>query len=259
MRFDIFTLFPDYFRGPFSSSILKRAQESGVLQIGLHNIRDWTMDRHHVCDDAPYGGGAGMVMKAFPVAAAMESVLEYDAGDAASPQSPPCRVIYLSPHGRTLTHEVAIELSHSSRIALLCGHYEGVDERVLSLMATEEISIGDYVLTGGEPAAAVLVDCVARLLPGVLGNETSIQNESFAGGLLEAPHYTRPANWRGFEVPPVLLSGNHAKIERWRVQQGLVKTLKQRPDLLDALLYGDRLNAEELKILGRVLIADFEI
>lgn len=258
MRFDIFTLFPDYFSGPFSSSILRRAQQSGTLQIALHNIRDWAEDVHRTCDDAPYGGGAGMVMKAAPLAAALESVLEYDAGGAANSQSPPCRVIFLSPHGRTLTHEVAIELAQDSRIALLCGHYEGVDERVLSHMATEEISIGDYVLTGGEPAAAVVVDCVARLLPGVLGNETSIQNESFATGLLEAPHYTRPANWRGFEVPPVLLSGNHAEIENWRMREGMIKTLRQRPDLLDALLYGDKLNAEELKILGQVLSAAAE-
>ena len=259
MRFEIFTLFPDYFQSPFSSSILKRAQESGSLQIGLHNIRDWTHDRHHVCDDAPYGGGAGMVMKAEPLAAAIESVLEYDAGDAENRQPPPCPVIYLSPHGRTLTHQIATELSQQPRVALLCGHYEGVDDRVLELMTTDAISIGDYVLTGGEPAAAVLVDCVARLLPGVLGNENSAHNESFADGLLEAPQYTRPATWRGFEVPPVLTSGNHSEVDRWRLREGMSKTLRHRPDLLDALLYSDRLNADELKILGQVLSADFKL
>ncbi len=253
MRFEIFTLFPDYFQGPFSSSILKRAQQSGVLELGLHNIRDWTTDRHHVCDDAPYGGGAGMVMKAQPLAEAIESGLEYDAGDAENPQSPPCPVIFLSPHGRTLTHQVATELSQHPRVALLCGHYEGVDERVLNLFATDAISVGDYVLTGGEPAAAVLVDCIARLLPGVLGNESSAQNESFADGLLEAPQYTRPANWRGFDVPAVLTSGHHGAVDIWRLRQGMTKTLRHRPDLLDALLYSDRLNADELKILGQVL------
>ena len=253
MRFDLFTLFPDYFNGPFSSSILKRATDSGVLQIGLHNIRDWTSDRHHVCDDAPYGGGAGMVMKAEPLAAAVESVLEYDAGDAANPQSPPCPVIFLSPHGRTLTHQVAVELSQHPRIALLCGHYEGVDERALDLVATDAISVGDYVLTGGEPAAAVLVDCIARLLPGVLGNENSSQNESFTAGLLEAPQYTRPATWRGFDVPPILTSGNHSEVHRWRLRAGFIKTLQHRPDLLDTMLYSDQLNAGELDILGQVL------
>lgn len=253
MRFDLFTLFPEYFAGPFSSSILRRAQEAGVLQIGLHDIRNWTTDKHNTCDDYPYGGGAGMVMKAEPLAAALESVLGYDAGDVEHRNSPPCRVIYLSPHGRTLTHEVAIELSQESRLALICGHYEGVDERALELMTTDAISIGDYVLTGGEPAAAVLVDCVARLLPGVLGNEQSAQSESFSEGLLEAPQYTRPASWRGFDVPKVLLSGHHGEVEKWRLREGMRKTLEHRPDLLDALLYGDRLNAAELKILGQVL------
>lgn len=253
MRFDIFTLFPEYFSGPFSSSILRRAQESGALKIALHNIRDWTQDKHKTCDDYPYGGGAGMVMKAQPLAAAIESVLGYDAGDENQQNSPPCRVIYLAPHGRTLTHEIAVELSEEPQIALICGHYEGVDQRALDLLATDTISLGDYVLTGGEPAAAVLVDCVARLRPGVLGNEESAQEESFSAGLLEAPHYTRPANWRGFEVPPVLLSGHHGEVEKWRQSEGMRQTLQHRPDLLDALLYNDCLSSAELKVLGQVL------
>lgn len=253
MRFEIFTLFPEYFDGPFRSSILKRAQVSGVLQINLHDVRNWAQDKHNTCDDYPYGGGAGMVMKAEPLAAAIEDVIGYDAGNSQLRNAPPCPVIYLSPHGRTLTHEVAVELSLHPQIALVCGHYEGVDERALKLLTTDAISIGDYVLTGGEPAAAVLVDSVSRLLSGVLGNEESAQNESFANGLLEAPQYTRPAQWRGFEVPEVLLSGHHAEVEKWRVREGMRQTLQQRPDLLDALLYGDQLSADELEILGQVL------
>jgi tRNA (guanine37-N1)-methyltransferase len=253
MRFEIFTLFPEYFDGPLHSSILKRAQESGVLQFGIHNIRDWADDKHNRCDDYPYGGGAGMVMKAAPLAAALESVLTYDAGDVEHRNAPPCRVVFLSPHGRTLTHKIATELAQEDRLALVCGHYEGVDERALDLLTTDAISVGDYVLTGGEPAAAILVDCVARLLPGVLGNEESAQSESFSDGLLEAPHYTRPSSWRGYDVPKVLLSGHHGEVEKWRLREGMKKTLQHRPDLLDAILYSDNLSADELKILGQVL------
>jgi tRNA (guanine37-N1)-methyltransferase len=253
MRFEIFTLFPEYFDGPLHSSILKRAQESGVLQFGIHNIRDWADDKHNRCDDYPYGGGAGMVMKAAPLASALESVLTYDAGDVEHRNAPPCPVVFLSPHGRTLTHKIATELTQEERLALVCGHYEGVDERALDLLTTDAISVGDYVLTGGEPAAAILVDCVARLLPGVLGNEESAQSESFADGLLEAPHYTRPASWRGYDVPKVLLSGHHGEVEKWRLREGMKKTLQHRPDLLDAILYGGNLSADELKILGQVL------
>ncbi len=253
MRFEIFTLFPEYFDGPFNSSILKRAQKSGVLQFGIHNIRNWASDKHNRCDDYPYGGGAGMVMKAEPLASALEDVLTYDAGDVEHRNSPPCRVIFLSPHGRTLTHEIATELATEERLALVCGHYEGVDERALDLLTTDSISVGDYVLTGGEPAAAILVDCVSRLLPGVLGNEESAQSESFSEGLLEAPHYTRPASWRGYDVPKVLLSGHHGEVEKWRLREGMRKTLQHRPDLMDAALYGDNLSADELKILGQVL------
>ena len=253
MKFEIFTLFPGYFQGPFSSSILHRAQGSGALEISLHDIRDWTSDAHRTCDDYPYGGGAGMVMKAEPIAAALESTLGYAAGDVDNRNVPPCPVIHLTPQGRTLTHEVAVELSQYPRIALLCGHYEGIDERAVQLLTTDAISIGDYVLTGGEAAAVILVDCVARLLPGVLGNNESAINDSFADGLLEAPHYTRPASWRGFDVPKVLLSGDHGAVEKWRLREGMRHTLKHRPDLLDKLLYSDKLNTVELEILGQVL------
>lgn len=253
MKFEIFTLFPGYFAGPFASSILQRAQTNGALEIGLHDIRDWTNDPHRTADDAPYGGGAGMVMKAEPIAAAIENVLGYDAGEVEQPALPPCPVIHLSPRGRTLNHEIALELSEHERIALVCGHYEGIDERAIQLLATDAISIGDYVLTGGEAAAAVLVDAVARLLPGVLGNEASAKSDSFSAGLLEAPHYTRPASWRGYDVPKILLSGDHGEVAKWRTREGMRHTLRLRPELLDTLLYGDRLNAQELEILGQVL------
>lgn len=253
MKFEIFTLFPGYFAGPFGSSIIHRAQASGAVEIGLHDIRDWTNDTHRTCDDYPYGGGAGMVMKAEPIAAALENVLGYDAGDVEQPVPPPCTVIHLSPGGRTLTHEIAVELASHERLALLCGHYEGIDERAVSLLTTEAISIGDYVLTGGEAAAVILVDAVTRLLPGVLGNDESARNESFAHGLLEAPHYTRPASWRGFDVPKVLLSGDHAAVDKWRIREGMRHTLQHRPELLDALLYGGKLSQDELAILGEIL------
>lgn len=228
MQFDIFTLFPEYFSGPLTSSILKRGRESGAIEVGIHNIRDWTHDRHHVCDDGPYGGGAGMVMKAEPLAQAVESVLQWDASRDAAP----CPVILMSPQGRTLTQNVAQELAAHPRIALVCGHYEGIDERAVELLITDEISIGDYVLTGGEVAAGVVIDAVARLVPGVLGNEASAQHDSFSDGLLEAPHYTRPALWRERGVPDVLLSGDHGAIEKWRFRESLQRTLARRPDLL---------------------------
>jgi tRNA (guanine37-N1)-methyltransferase len=253
MKFEIFTLFPGYFDGPFSSSIMHRAQQSGAVEVGLHDIRDWTDDPHRTCDDAPYGGGAGMVMKAEPIAAALENVLGYDAGDVDQPAAPPCPVIHLSPRGRTLTHEIALELSGHKRLALLCGHYEGIDERAVQLLTTDAISIGDYVLTGGEAAAVVITDAVTRLLPGVLGNDDSAKYDSFAEGLLEAPHYTRPASWRGFEVPKVLLGGDHGAVAKWRTHEGMRHTLRHRPELLDALLYGDKLSKAELAILGEVL------
>jgi len=228
MKFEIFTLFPEYFEGPLTSSILKRGRESGTIEVGLHYIRDWTTDRHHVCDDSPYGGGAGMVMKAEPLTQAVESVLAWNAAEKPAP----CPVIHMSPQGRPLTQAIVEELAAHPRIALLCGHYEGIDERAIELLVTDEISIGDYVLTGGEVAAGVIIDAVARLIPGVLGNEVSAQQDSFSDGLLEAPQYTRPAVWREKGIPEVLLSGNHAEIDKWRFQESLKRTLARRPDLL---------------------------
>lgn len=229
MRFDVLTLFPEMLRGPLDESILKRAQESGRLSIALHNIRDYATDKHHITDDAPYGGGGGMVMKPEPVFAAVEAILPH-------PHTPPSGgdvpVILLSPQGRLFNQAIAAELSRHQRIILICGRYEGVDERVRQHLATDEISIGDYVLTGGELAALVIIDAVARLLPGVLGDPGGLIEDSHAHGLLEGPHYTRPAVFRGWGVPEVLRSGNHAAVARWRREQALRRTLDRRPDLL---------------------------
>lgn len=224
MHFDILTLFPDMFRGPLEESILKRAQESGRLTIALHNIRDYATGKHRVTDDTPYGGGGGMVMKPEPIFAAVEAIL---AGETGVP------IILLSPQGRLFTHAVATELARHRRLLLICGRYEGVDERVREHLATDEISIGDYVLTGGELAAMVIIDAVTRLLPGVLGDPGATFDDSHARGLLEGPQYTRPAVFRGWEVPEVLLSGNHAAIVRWRREQALRRTFERRPDLLE--------------------------
>ena len=245
MQFDIFTLFPAFFDGPFGNSILKRARDSGVLHIALHDMRNWAEGRHRVCDDYPYGGGAGMVMKAEPVAAAVENVLNFKAGHEKSP----CPVILMSPQGRAFTQAVAEELSTLPRLALLCGHYEGIDERAVEMLVTDEISIGDYVLTGGELAALVIVDAVARLVPGVLGNEQSAAHDSFTDRLLEAPHYTRPAEWRGVAVPEVLLSGHHGEVARWRFKEALRRTLQRRPDLIEKGLADARWTTAEQKIL----------
>ena len=218
MHFDIFTLFPGMFQGPFSESILKRAQDRGLLDIALHNIRDATTDKHHMVDDYPYGGGAGMVMKPEPIFAAIEAV--HQGGP----------IILLTPQGRLFKQQIAHELARESRITLLCGHYEGIDERVCRQLVTDELSIGDYVLTGGELGAMILVDAVSRLLPGVL-TEGSTDDESHSNNLLEYPQYTRPAEFRGWRVPDVLLSGNHAQINRWRRKESLRKTRERRPDL----------------------------
>ena len=250
MRFDIFTLFPEFFSGPLSSSILKRGQQSGALEIAVHDIRDWTTDKHRTCDDYPFGGGACMVMKAEPVAAALEDVLNFKAGpdEAAQITPPTCPVIFLTPAGRTFTQAVAQELSVHPRLALLCGHYEGLDERAIETLVTDQISIGDYVLTGGEVAALVVIEAVARLVPGVLGNEQSALEESFSEGMLEAPHYTRPATWRGQAVPEILLSGHHANVARWRRYEALKRTLERRSDLAPALRESRRWTKEEQKI-----------
>ncbi len=223
MRFDIFTLFPEMFAGVFDESILKRARKAGLLEIGLHDIRDYAEGKHRVTDDYPYAGGGGMIMKPEPIFAAVEAVL------GAPPQIP---VILLSPQGRVFNQRIAYELAQHPHLALICGHYEGVDERVREHLATDELSIGDYVLTGGEIPAMIIVDAVTRLIPGVLGDPAAAVKDSHASGLLEEPQYTRPAEFRGWRVPEILLSGNHAQIAAWRRHEALRRTLERRPDLL---------------------------
>jgi tRNA (guanine37-N1)-methyltransferase len=229
MRIDILTLFPEMFSGPFDSSILKRAADRGLVSIALHNIRDYTHDKHHVVDDCPYGGGAGMVLKPQPIFEAVAAVKESGAGQDCG--EPP--VILLTPQGRRFSQEIAGELARHGRLIFICGHYEGVDERVCRHLVTDEISIGDYVLSGGELPAMVVADAVARLLPGVLGDEASAVDDSHANGLLEYPHYTRPAVFKGWPVPEVLTSGDHARIAEWRREQAIRRTLERRPELLD--------------------------
>ena len=233
MRIDVLTIFPNMFRGPFDESIVKRAVEGGLVSINLHDIRRWAKDRHKTVDDYPYGGGPGMVMKPDVVFAATESVLEL------APQREP--VILLTPAGRRLTHEIVVELATKERLVLICGHYEGFDARVHEHLATDEISIGDFVLSGGELAAMALVDAVVRLIPGALGSPQSTVEESFAEGLLEAPHYTRPPEFRGWPVPEVLVSGNHGEVAKWRRLQNILLTAQRRPELLASL----ELTAEE--------------
>src|SRR2546425_2813612 len=223
MHFDIFTLFPGMFEGPLKESILKRAQERELLSVALHDIRDATTDKHHVVDDYPYGGGAGMVMKPEPIFTAVESV--YQRGP----------IILLSPQGRRFNQHIARTLALETRVTLICGHYEGIDERVREHLVTDEISIGDFVLTGGELAAMIVVDATSRLLPGVLGGEESTLEESHSGGMLEYPHYTRPPEIRGWRVPDVLLSGNHAEIARWRRKEAIRRTKASRPDLFEKI------------------------
>jgi tRNA (guanine37-N1)-methyltransferase len=233
MRIDILCLFPEMFVSPFSHSIVKRAEGKGLVEVVTHNIRDFTHDRHATVDDYPYGGGAGMVLKPEPVFEGVEHVRRVT-GAADSP------VVLLSPRGRLFTQGVASELAGHAHLILLCGHYEGVDERVSEHLATDELSIGDYVLTGGELAAMVVVDAMVRLLPGVLGSDESAGEESHAGGLLEYPQYTRPEEYRGWRVPPVLLSGHHAEISAWRRRQSIVKTAARRPDLLSRVTLSDK-------------------
>ncbi len=233
MRFDILTLFPEICAPYLQESILKRAQASGRLRVHLHHIRDYATDKHKITDDLPYGGGGGMVLKPEPVFAAMEAVLrEWSAESEDLISHLPSPIILLTPQGRTFTQAVARELTQHERIALICGRYEGFDERIREHLATDEISIGDYVLTGGELAALVVVDAVARLLPDVLGDPTGADDDSFASGLLEYPHYTRPPDFRGWRVPEVLLSGDHARIAQWRRRAALRRTFQRRPDLL---------------------------
>ncbi|MDO4564587.1 MAG: tRNA (guanosine(37)-N1)-methyltransferase TrmD [Clostridia bacterium] len=221
MKIDVLSIFPEMFDSVLSSSILARAQSNGLIRVETHNIRDYASNKHRKTDDYPFGGGAGMVMMPQPIFDCMESVLGEDSAVR----------ILLSPRGTPLTTDIARRLSKESRLVLLCGHYEGVDERVMEII-DEEISIGDYVLTGGELPAMVLIDSICRFVPGVLGSAESAEDESFATGLLEYPQYTRPANFRGMEVPEVLLNGNHSHIERWRREQAQKKTQKMRPELL---------------------------
>jgi tRNA (guanine37-N1)-methyltransferase len=229
VRIDIFTLFPQMFDSPLGSGILKRAVDQGLLEFEVHNIRDYTHDKHHTTDDYPYGGGAGMVFKPEPVFEAVETVRGQITGD--DPAGIP--VILLTPQGRLFSQDVALELSRRPHLMLICGHYEGVDERIAEHLATDAVSIGDYVLSGGELAAMVVADAVARLIPGVLGSAMSPLDESHTTGLLEYPHYTRPPEFRGWTVPDVLLSGNHGEISKWRRKQAIVRTFKRRPDMLE--------------------------
>jgi tRNA (guanine37-N1)-methyltransferase len=252
MQFDILTLFPEMFAGVFAHSIIQRAQTMDAAAIALHNIRDYATDKHKMTDDTPYGGGGGMVMKPEPIFQAVESLLDYpvpDSGyavDAAAGRPP---IILMSPQGRIFNQAVAEELSRYPRLILICGRYEGVDERVVQYLATDQISIGDYVLSGGEIAAMVIVDALIRLIPGVLGDPMATTNDSHATGLLEYPHYTRPAEFKGHGIPEVLLSGHHANVARWRRQQALERTLARRPDLLETapLTKEDRLYLQKLQ------------
>lgn len=249
LRFDIFTLFPGMFAGPFEESIIRRAREAGLIEIALHNIRDYATDKHQVTDDTPYGGGGGMVMKPEPIFRAVESVLNLPPRSAGQEVVSPVPIILLTPQGRTFTQAIAAELAQHERIALICGRYEGVDERVRAHLVTDEISIGDFVLSGGELPAMVIVDAVTRLLPGALGDPKGASDDSYASGLLEYPHYTRPADFRGWTVPEILLSGNHGKVAAWRREQALARTLARRPELLEqaALSERDREFLEQLK------------
>ncbi|MGB2889468.1 MAG: tRNA (guanosine(37)-N1)-methyltransferase TrmD [Candidatus Acidiferrales bacterium] len=261
MRFDIITIFPEFFTGPLDYGIVRRAREAGLIQVAAHDLRDFTHDRHRTVDDRPFGGGEGMVLKPEPLFEAVES-LTGNSGTLTE-----ASVILLSASGKVFRQDLARKLSRRERIVLLCGRYEGVDERVAQHLATEEISIGDFVLSGGELPAAIVLDAVTRLLPGALGNEASAVQESFSSpdiagtayraptsasiaslGLLDCPHYTRPQSFRGWEVPEVLISGNHEQIRRWRRQQALAKTLRNRPELLDAATLAD----EDRRLLAEI-------
>jgi tRNA (guanine37-N1)-methyltransferase len=249
MKIDILTLFPPLFEAPFSYGIFKRAIDRGLLSINVHNIRDYTYDKHHTADDYPYGGGAGMVLKPGPIFEAVEAI-KAGVGE----QEGPLPVILLTPQGRLFDQRVAQELAQRPHLVFICGHYEGEDERVREHLATDEISIGDYVLTGGELPAMVVIDAVLRLVPGVLGSEESAREDSHAGGLLEYPQYTRPEDFRGWKVPEVLLSGDHARIARWRREQIIRRTLERRPELLNKA----ELGREDKELVERLTGADLK-
>ena len=242
MKFNILTIFPEMFEGPFDTSMMKSARETGAVEISVVDIRDYTTDKHRTVDDYPFGGGSGMIMKCEPVFLAAEAVL----GDRDRSE---VTTILLSPQGRAFSQDVARELAEKREITLICGHYKGVDERIREYLADDEISIGDYVMTGGELAAMVIVDAVTRLQPGVLGDLDSAETDSFYEGLIEGGNYTRPRDFRGHEVPEVLVGGNHAAIRRWQRRDSLRKTLERRPDLLDSapLTEEDKRTLEELR------------
>jgi len=238
MKIDILTLFPEFFQTPINTSILKRAIDANAIDLTITNIRDFTTDKHHKADDRPFGGGCGMVMKAEPLFGAIESIEKTSS----------TKVILLCPRGKVYTQEKAFELSKEEHLVFVCGHYEDIDERVREVLITDEISIGDYILTGGEIPTLVVLDSIIRLLPDVLGNEDSAIEDSFTDGLLDCPHYTRPSNFRGLEVPEVLISGNHAKIEEWRMKQKLKLTYQKRPELLEKV----SLDKKSLKLLKEI-------
>ena len=242
MRFDLVTIFPDFFAGPLDHGIVRRAREAGVVEIGVHDLRSWTTDRHQVVDDRPFGGGAGMVLKPEPLVAAVESL-------KIAPETGRAVVALTTPQGKLFDQREAERLASYDQVVILCGRYEGVDERVVEAVVDEEISIGDVVLSGGELAAAVIVDAVTRLLPGALGCEQSAEEDSFSAGLLDYPHYTRPAEFRDMKVPEILLGGHHGEIARWRRRQALERTLRRRPDLLERaeLTEDDRTILDELR------------
>ncbi len=229
MQIDILTIFPDYFREAFDYGIIRRARAASLVEIKAHDLRSWTSDKHKMVDDRPFGGGDGMVLKPEPIFAAVESLTGAKRG-ADVPSNK--RVVLLSPQGKQFTQSTAAEFAQSEQLVLVCGRYEGVDERVAEALVTDEVSIGDYVLSGGEPAALVVIDAVVRLIPGALGSETSATTESFSEGLLDYPHYTRPPDFEGLKVPEVLLTGHHAEIAKWRSKAAEEKTKKNRPDLL---------------------------
>lgn len=241
MHINILTLFPGMFEGPFSESMVKRAIDQGLVEIAIRDFRQFAHDKHHTVDDYPFGGGSGMILKPDPIFEAVEET-RTEIGDE------DCPAILLTPQGRMFNHRVAQQLAQKGNLILICGHYEGVDERIREHLVTDEISIGDFVLTGGELAAIVVVDAIVRLIPGVLGSEEAVRDESYARGLLEYPQYTRPRAYRGWEVPEVLLSGNHQEIARWRREQAIVRTLERRPDLLAETALTD----EERNILERI-------
>ncbi|NOT06111.1 MAG: tRNA (guanosine(37)-N1)-methyltransferase TrmD [Anaerolineales bacterium] len=233
MQFEVFTLLPEVFPSYLETSIIKRARERDLINVRVHNIRDYTHDKHHMTDDTPYGGGGGMVMKPEPVFEAIETVLGLNSDQTPPEPASNIPIILLTPQGRVFNQSIAQELSAHPHIILLCGRYEGIDERIREHLVTDEISIGDYVLTGGELPALILIDAIARLLPDVLGDPTGAQDDSHAMGLLEYPHYTRPPEFRGWKTPDVLLSGDHAKIDKWRREQALLRTFNKRPDMLE--------------------------